>query len=74
MRAKFGRDPMAGSKKVTLKFIIGYDNPTYEVANTLICILYLVFHVRAYVSMHACMHARLLSSLSPALTTRMMHE
>ena len=23
MRAKFGRDPMAGSKKVTLKFIIG---------------------------------------------------
>ena len=24
MRAKFGRDPMAGSKKVTLKFIIGY--------------------------------------------------
>ena len=25
MRAKFGRDPMAGSKKVTLKFIIGYS-------------------------------------------------
>ena len=25
MRAKFGRDPMAGSKKVTLKFIIGYN-------------------------------------------------
>ena len=25
MRAKCGRDPMAGSKKVTLKFIIGYD-------------------------------------------------
>ena len=24
MRAKFGRDPMAGSKKVTLKFIIGF--------------------------------------------------
>ena len=24
MRAKFGRDPMAGSKKVTIKFIIGY--------------------------------------------------
>ena len=25
MRAKFGCDPMAGSKKVTLKFIIGYQ-------------------------------------------------
>ena len=25
MRAKFGRDPMAGSKKVTLKFIIGSE-------------------------------------------------
>ena len=28
MRAKFGRDPMAGSKKVTLKFIIGNRIPT----------------------------------------------
>ena len=26
MRAKFGRDPMAGSKKVTLKFIIGLSS------------------------------------------------
>ena len=27
MRAIFGRDPMAGSKKVTLKFIIGDSHP-----------------------------------------------
>ena len=26
MRAKFGRDPTAGSKKVSFKFIIGYNN------------------------------------------------
>ena len=30
MRAKFGRDPMAGSKKVTLKFIIGLSGVSHN--------------------------------------------
>ena len=31
MRAKFGRDPMAGSKKVTLKFIIGWRSKIHTI-------------------------------------------
>ena len=32
MCAKFGRDPMAGSKKVTLKFIIGFNLSSIMIA------------------------------------------
>ena len=34
MRAKFGRDPTAGSKKVSFKFIIGYNISNLYLYNT----------------------------------------
>ena len=48
MRAKFGRDPMAGSKKVTFKFIILEMHPLAAASRSRLTVRNVLLYMRSH--------------------------